>query len=207
MLSMYSIKSLRPPLHLGLTGGIGSGKSTVAQMLVQRGAALVDADAIARQVTAPHGAGIAAITRQFGAQFIGQDGALNRDAMRALVFKDPNAKKKLEAIVHPLVAQETQRQALDAARHGHRAIVFDVPLLVESDSWRSRVDRVLVVDCSVETQIQRVCRRNGWTADAVQSIINVQASREQRLAAADWVIFNEGLDLDELSAKLADVPL
>ncbi len=196
-----------PSLRLGLTGGIGSGKSTVAQMLVQRGAALVDADAIARQVTAPNGAAIAAIAQKFGTQFIGSDGALNRDAMRALVFKDSNAKKELEAIVHPLVAQETQRQALDAARHGHQTVVFDVPLLVESGRWRARVDRILVVDCSVETQIQRVRDRNGWTDDAVQSIIQVQATREQRLAAADWVIFNQGLDIDQLRAKLADVPI
>ena len=193
--------------RLGLTGGIGSGKSTVAQMLVQRGAALVDADAIARHVTAPNGAAIAAIVQRFGAQFLGHDGALNRDAMRALVFKDSNAKRELEAIVHPLVAQETQRQAQDAARHGHQTVVFDVPLLVESGHWRARVDRILVVDCSVETQIQRVRDRNGWSADAVQSIIEVQASRAQRLAAADWVIFNQGLDLDELRAKLADVPI
>jgi dephospho-CoA kinase len=127
--------------------------------------------------------------------------------MRVLVFKDPAAKRQLEAIVHPLVAQETQRQALDAARYGHQIVVFDVPLLVESGRWRGQLDRVLVVDCSVETQIQRVRNRNGWTADAVQSIINVQASREQRLAAADWVIFNQGISLDQLRAKLSDAPV
>jgi dephospho-CoA kinase len=193
--------------HLGLTGGIGSGKSTVAQMLVQGGAALVDADAIARQVTEADGAAIAAIAVQFGAQYIRPDGALNRDAIRTLVFEDFHAKKKLEAIIHPLVAQETQRQALEAAHNGFHTVVFDVPLLVESERWRARVDRVLVVDCSVETQIQRVCNRNNWTADAVQSIIKVQASRAQRLAAADWVIFNQGLSFEQLRAKLADLPL
>ena len=194
-------------LHLGLTGGIGSGKSTVAQMLVQGGAALVDADAIARQVTAAGGAAIDAIAGQFGAQFIRSDGAMNRDAMRALVFNDPHAKKNLEAIIHPLVAQETQRQALDAAHNGHQTVVFDVPLLVESDRWRAKVDRILVVDCSVETQIQRVCDRNNWTSEAVQSIIEAQASREQRLAAADWVIFNQGISFEQLREKLADLPL
>jgi len=204
---MRPLNPATPPLRLGLTGGIGSGKSTVAQMLVQRGAALVDADAIARQVTGPDGAAIAAIASQFGAQFIGPDGSLERNEMRVLVFKDPAAKRQLEAIVHPLVAQETQRQALDAARYGHQIVVFDVPLLVESGRWRGQLDRVLVVDCSVETQIQRVRNRNGWTADAVQSIINVQASREQRLAAADWVIFNQGISLDQLRAKLSDAPV
>jgi dephospho-CoA kinase len=194
-------------LHLGLTGGIGSGKSTVAQMLVQGGAALVDADAIARQVTEPGGAAIDAIADQFGAQFIRPDGAMNRDAIRALVFSDPHAKKNLEAIIHPLVAQETQRQALDAAHHGHQTVVFDVPLLVESDRWRAKVDRILVVDCSVETQIQRVCNRNNWTAEVVQSIIKTQARREQRLAAADWVIFNQGISFEQLREKLADLPL
>ena len=204
---MPTTKCTHPPLRLGLTGGIGSGKSTVAQMLVQRGAALVDSDAIARQVTAPNGAAIATIAQQFGAEFIGPDGALNRDAMRVLVFKDSNAKKALESIVHPLVAQETQRQALDAARNGHQTVVFDVPLLVESNHWRTRVDRILVVDCSIETQIQRVRDRNDWTADTVQSVIQVQATRAQRLAAADWVIFNQGLDLNALRAKLANLPI
>ena len=105
------------------------------------------------------------------------------------------------------MAQETQRQALDAARNGHQTVVFDVPLLVESSHWRTRVDRILVVDCSIETQIQRVRDRNDWTADTVQSVIQVQATRAQRLAAADWVIFNQGLDLNALRAKLADLPI
>ena len=204
---MTPLKLSKAVLHLGLTGGIGSGKSTVAQMLVQGGAALVDADAIARQVTEPGGAAIDAIAHQFGAQFIRPDGAMHRDAIRALVFNDPHAKKNLEAIIHPLVAQETQRQALDAEHHGHQTVVFDVPLLVESDRWRARVDRILVVDCSVETQIQRVCNRNNWTAEVVQSIIKNQARREQRLAAADWVIFNQGISFEQLREKLADLPL
>lgn len=204
---MTPLKRTTPPLHLGLTGGIGSGKSTVALMLAQAGAALVDADAIARQLTDVGGAAMAAIASQFGAELIRADGALNRDAMRARVFNDPQAKKRLEAIIHPLVAQETQRQALDAAHQGHPTVVFDVPLLVESGRWRAKVDRILVVDCTVETQIQRVCQRNGWTADAVQSIIQQQATRAQRLAAADWVVFNQGLSLDQLRAELADLPL
>ena len=196
------------PLRIGLTGGIGSGKSTVGQMLQERGAAVIDADAIARSITAAHGAAMPAIAQTFGADFITPDGALDRERMRAHVFSHPEAKQALEAIIHPLVAQETQRQAQHAIANGHHTLVFDVPLLVESGTrWRSQVDRVLVVDCLEETQIQRVMARNGWKREAVQAIITAQASRTQKLAAADWVIDNEGISLEALRTRVLSLPI
>lgn len=175
-------------VHVGLTGGIGSGKSTVAALLADCGATVIDSDAIAREVTAPGGGAIAFIARQFGAGFITSEGAMDRDAMRQLVFSDAQAKRRLEAIVHPLVGEETARQAAQATS---ACVVFDVPLLVESGRWRQRVDRVLVVDCSEDTQIARVMARNGWTREAVQQVIAGQASRGERLAAADICIYND----------------
>ena len=190
------------PLLLGLTGGIGSGKSTVANRLAQRGAVVIDADAIARSVTATGGAAMPAIRAQFGDAFITADGALDRDRMRQRVFSDPPAKLQLEAIVHPLVGEETARQTRAALATHPSIIVFDVPLLVESAHWRERVDRILVVDCSPTTQVQRVVARSGLDPAAVERIIAVQASREQRRAIADWVLLNEGLTLDELHQRV-----
>ncbi len=129
------------PLRLGLTGGIGSGKSTVAQMLAARGAAVIDSDAIARSVTAANGPAMPAIAEAFGKEFVTPDGALDRERMRALVFSDPSAKLRLEAIVHPLVGLATQAQAQAAIQAGHALLVFDVPLLVESPRWRKLVDQ------------------------------------------------------------------
>jgi len=124
------------------------------------------------------------------------------------VFSLPQAKQALEAIIHPLVAQETQRQAQDALAKGHNTLVFDVPLLVESGArWRTQVDRVLVVDCSEETQIQRVIARNGLSRETVQSIIAAQASRAQKLAAADWIIDNEDISLEALRACVESLPI
>ena len=177
-------------LHVGLTGGIGSGKSTVAAMLADCGAAVIDSDAIARAVTAPGGTAIGPIARQFGAAFVTPEGAMDRDAMRRLVFADAQAKSQLEAIVHPLVGEETSRQA---AKANSACVVFDVPLLVESGRWRQRVDQVLVVDCSEATQIARVMARNGWSREAVQQVIAGQAGRDRRLAAADICIYNDEL--------------
>jgi dephospho-CoA kinase len=194
-------------LRIGLTGGIGSGKSTVGQMLADRGAAVIDADAISRATTASGGAAIAAIAQQFGAEFVTPEGALDRTRMRQRVFADPTARQQLEAIVHPLVQQETQRQCVAALAQGHTVLVFDVPLLVESGRWRSQVDRVLVVDCTEATQIARVMARNQLDRAAVEGIMAAQASRAQRLAAADWVVFNDGLSLDKLREEIAQLPL
>jgi dephospho-CoA kinase len=196
------------PLRIGLTGGIGSGKSTVGQMLQARGAALIDADAIARSVTAAHGSAIPAIAQTFGPEFITPEGAMDRDRMRTHVFRHPPAKQALEAIIHPLVMQEAQRQAQEAIAKGHQTLVFDVPLLVESGArWRTQVDRVLVVDCLEETQIQRVMARNGLSREVIQSIIAAQATRAQKLAVADWVIDNENLNLEVLETCVKSLPI
>ncbi|WP_310626916.1 dephospho-CoA kinase [Limnohabitans sp.] len=194
-------------LRIGLTGGIGSGKSTVATLLVKCGCALVDADAIARHVTAASGTAMTAIAANFGADFVLPNGALDRDRMRAHVFNHPSAKQRLEAIIHPLVAIETERQAQAAVEAGHWTIVFDVPLLVESDRWRTQVDRVLVVDCLVETQIQRVMARNNFLEETVKNIIAAQARRAQRLAAADWVIYNDKLSLQALDKLVSTLSI
>ncbi|MDO8279302.1 MAG: dephospho-CoA kinase [Burkholderiaceae bacterium] len=188
-------------LRIGLTGGIGSGKSTVAAMLAAEGAAVIDADAIARSVTAVGGVAIAPIASEFGPGFITAAGALDRDRMRELAYADTTARKRLEAIVHPLVGEETERQSAQALARGSRCLVFDIPLLVEGGRWRQRLDQVLVVDCPEETQVARVMARSGLTREAVLAIIASQASRAQRLAAADVVIYNEGLSLDALRAE------
>ena len=190
------------PLRIGLTGGIGSGKSTVAQLLVELGATLIDTDKIARQLTEPAGLAIGVLAREFGADLIGPDGALDRSRMRALVFADNGAKQRLEAILHPLIGLETQRQA---AASTAPVVVFDVPLLVESGRWRAKVDKLLVVDCREATQIERVVRRAGWTAEAAQAVLASQASRRQRRASADAVIFNDAIDLPALATEVRAV--
>jgi dephospho-CoA kinase len=182
-----------------LTGGIGSGKSTVASILASAGAAVMDADAISRSLTLPGGRAIPAILAEFGEQLIAPDGAMDRDSMRALVFSNPQSKRQLEAIIHPLVGQVLQEESHAALAAGHACLVYDVPLLVESgDRWRRQVDWVCVVDCEVETQIQRVMRRNQLSRAEIERIISQQASRQQRLSCADAVIFNEGIDLAHL---------
>lgn len=190
-------------VRLGLTGGIGSGKSTVAACLANLGAAVVDADAIARAATAAGGAAIAPIRATFGNKMITPEGALDRQEMRSLVFADASARQRLEAIVHPLVGLETQRQADDAMATGHRCLVFDVPLLVESPHWRKRVDQVLVVDCSEPTQISRVVARNQLDPEAVRAIMQAQSPRLRRLQAADAVIWNDGISLTDLRTQVA----
>ncbi len=192
-------------MRVGLTGGIGSGKSTVARMLVDCGAVLIDADAISRAVTAAGGAAIAPVAAQFGTQAIAADGAMDRDFIRQLVFDDPAARSRLEAIIHPLVGFESLRQAEQAMRAGNACVLFDIPLLVESGRWRQRLDRVLVVDCSEATQVARVIVRNGWTPEAVQKVMAGQASRAARRAAADICLFNDGLQLAELELAVEEI--
>jgi dephospho-CoA kinase len=187
---------------LGLTGGIGSGKSTVSAMLVERGAALIDADANARAVTAPGGAAIDAIRAEFGADALTSEGAMDRARMRALAFSDPAAKRRLEAIVHPLVGALGAQQLEAARRSGSGCVVYDIPLLVESGRWRAQLDAVLVVDCSPGTQVARVVQRSGLSEEAVLAIIAAQAPRAARLAAADTVIHNDGISLDQLREEV-----
>ncbi len=186
--------------RLGLTGGIGSGKSTVAALLVRHGALLVDTDAIARALTAPGGAAMPALQQAFGPACVGADGALDRAHMRQLAFGDATAKARLEGILHPLIGEQAQREAAQAAG---RVVVFDVPLLAESRHWRERVQRVLVVDCSEATQIERVARRPGWTAEAAARVVAQQAPRERRRAIADAVLHNDGVSLAALEAAVA----
>jgi dephospho-CoA kinase len=202
-----------PAWRIGLTGGIGSGKSTVACMLADAGATVIDADAISRQVTAPGGAAIAPIADRFGASAITADGAMDRDVMRRLVFGDSAARLQLEAIIHPLVSQASARQAQLAESAGSTCLVFDIPLLVESGRWRQQLDQVLVVDCEETTQISRVMAReaarpgaaNGWTPETVRKVIDGQASRAQRRAAADLCIYNEGLSLAALGLTVKQI--
>ncbi|TFZ05332.1 dephospho-CoA kinase [Ramlibacter henchirensis] len=192
-------------VRIGLTGGIGSGKSTVLQMLQARGASVIDADAISRATTAAGGSAIPAISRRFGPEFISTDGALDRERMRAAAYADPQARRDLEAIIHPLVGADVERQVQAALQGGTRCIVFDIPLLVESGRWRNQVDKVLVVDCHAATQVARVVARSGLKPAQVETIIAAQAPRALRLAAADIVIFNEGLSLEQLEARVEQV--
>lgn len=192
-------------LRLGLTGGIGSGKSTVAQMLLARGATVIDADAISRQATATLGCAIPAIRSAFGVDFITADGAMDRERMRALVFTDPEVRKRLESIVHPLVGQEIEGQFKQACTRGARCVVFDIPLLVESGYWQGRLDQILVVDCRVETQVSRVMARSNLNETTVHAIVQAQASREQRLKAADVVITNDGPTLEQLRLEVEKI--
>ncbi|MFO1291743.1 MAG: dephospho-CoA kinase [Rubrivivax sp.] len=187
-------------LRIGLTGGIGSGKSTVAAMLVARGLHLVDTDAIARELTQAGGAGIAPIAAAFGAGVIDRAGALDREAMRTLAFADAGAKARLEAILHPLIGEQARARAAAA---GDAPLVFDVPLLAESSPWRARVDRIVVVDCGEAAQIARVAARPGWSEEAARRVIAQQAARARRRAIADAVIHNDGITLAALAAEVA----
>lgn len=180
---------------IGLTGGIGSGKSTVANMLGELGCTMLDADQIARTITQTGGSAIPAIKQAFGNQMIAADGSLNREAMRSVVFAAPAARHTLESITHPLIGHAIA-QAIAAAPAG--TVVLDIPLLVESDRWRKQLAAVIVVDCPVQTQIDRVTARSGWPIETTQSVIRSQASRAHRVAAADAVLFNHGSSLATL---------
>lgn len=190
-------------IRVGLTGGIGSGKSTVAELLARRGATVVDADAISRAVTAPGGSAIDALRQEFGPDFISPEGALDRDRMRQATYADAGVRKRLEAIVHPLVGAESTRQEAVAIAQGAPCIVFDVPLLVESRRWRQKVDLVLVIDCVPDVQIARVVRRSGLDAATVQRIIASQAPRIERLRAADIVVANSEDSRERLANDVA----
>lgn len=184
---------------VGLTGGIGSGKTTVADLFAARGVSIVDTDLIAHRITAPGGLAMHGIAQAFGADYVAADGSLDRAKMRALIFSDDTAKRRLEAITHPLIRAETDRESREAQGV---YLMLVVPLLVESGNWNTRVDRVLVVDCDVETQIARVMRRNGFAREQVEAIIARQASRDARLSAADDVIVNDAATHDALDAQV-----
>ncbi len=174
---------------VGLTGGIGSGKSLVANMFADRGASIVDTDQIAHSLTTPNGAAMPAILAEFGAQMADSHGAMDRAKMRELVFREPAAKRRLEAILHPMIRDATLAAAADASGP---YVMLAIPLLVESGSWKQRVNRVLVVDCPEEVQVARVMARNGLAEDQVRAIMAAQVPRAVRLAAADDVIDNGG---------------
>jgi dephospho-CoA kinase len=183
---------------VGLTGGIGSGKTTVGEMFVSKGADLVDTDAISHQLTAPSQPAIAAIASKFGSEFVAEDGSLDRARMRQLVFSDISARKRLEAILHPLIRQESERQIRES---GAPYIIVVVPLLIESGAYRGMLDRLVVVDCEPETQIRRVMERSALSRNEVLSVMASQVSRQRRLDEADDIIFNDG-DREELRAQI-----
>jgi len=187
-------------LIVGLTGGIGSGKSTVADLLAARGAAVVDTDVIAHELTGVKGAAMSQIAAAFGSSVVRDDGALDRVAMRRLVFSDAQAKSRIEAILHPLIRRESEARCQLAAAAPYVLLV--VPLLVESGTYRQRVDRILLVDCDEATQLARVIARSGLSPEEAQAIMATQASRTERLAVADDVVFNGGTR-DDLNAHLA----
>jgi dephospho-CoA kinase len=177
---------------VGLTGGIGCGKTTVADMFGALGASLVDTDAIAHALTAPHGSAMPAILAEFGPDFATPQGALDRAKMRELVFTDPGARARLEAILHPRIREAT---AAAAALATGPYTIFVVPLLIESGTWRERVTRILAIDCSEATQVARVMARNNLSESQVRAIMAAQVTREQRLANADDVVLNDdGID-------------
>ena len=189
---------------IGLTGGIGSGKTAVSSLLAEFGAGVIDTDLISHQITAPGGKAIPLIAAAFGDDFINPEGALNRAKMRALVFKDTGARQILEQITHPLIQQETVKQAFELAKSKVSYLVFVVPLLIESGMWLKLIDHLVVVDCPEKTQIQRVMRRNNMTRPEVENILNAQTNRNTRLAAANTIIENQG-SLEDL--KLAVLKL
>ncbi|CAN1489837.1 CoaE Dephospho-CoA kinase [Burkholderiaceae bacterium] len=199
--SIHSFTQLKGKIpFLGLTGGIGSGKSSVANFLAKKGAAIIDTDQIAHQITGPDGLAIGAILQEFGAGFIASDGSLNRSKMRELVFSNPSAKRSLENITHPLIRQETLIQAKKAIDRSVPYIVFVVPLLLESGAWTENLDHIAVVDCPDELRIQRVMQRSKLDRATILGIIANQAGREDRLAIANTILNNDG-DLSSLEAQ------
>jgi dephospho-CoA kinase len=194
-------------MRLGLTGGMASGKSTAARILQGLGARLIDTDAIARQLTGPGGAALPAIAAQFGADLVDGDAGLDRARLRERVFRHPELRRALEALLHPLIQQQAEVQAavqadMQADPCGPQTwLLFDVPLLVESRHWRARVQRVLLIDCDEAVQRQRALAR-GWSAAQVEGALAAQATRAQRRQAADAVIDNSALSLEALEMRL-----
>jgi dephospho-CoA kinase len=184
---------------VGLTGGIGSGKSTVSDLFAERGVVIVDTDVIAHELTSARGAAMPAIEAAFGSSVLRADGGLDREAMRQLVFADQTARHKLEDILHPMIRGESDARCRAATAAPYVMLV--VPLLIESGVYRSRVARVLVVDCDENTQIARVMARSGLTVEAVRAIMATQASRAERLAAGDDVVLNDG-DRAQLAERI-----
>ncbi len=196
------LKALKGEIPLiGLTGGIGSGKTAVSNLLGELGAGVIDTDLISHQITAPGGKAIPLIAKEFGDDFIDSQGALDRVKLRTMVFADSNARQALEKITHPLIQQETAKQAFELAKSGVPYLVFVVPLLIESGSWVKLIDYLIVVDCPEETQIQRVMHRSNMTRLDVENILKAQTSRNVRLAAANTVLENQG-SLDELKSEV-----
>lgn len=188
-MSSAAINSISDKLLIGLTGGIGSGKTSVANGFAERGASVIDTDVISRDLTASGGAAITAIRLAFGDTMITSQGAMDRAKMRALVFSDVNQKARLEAILHPMIYNEVVRQTNSATG---LYMVYVVPLLVETGRWNlSNLDRILVVDCDEELQIQRVMQRDGLSEQMVKAIMAQQATRTQRLAVATDIIQNQ----------------
>lgn len=188
---------------VGLTGGIGSGKSAAADILGELGAAVVDTDAIAHELTAPGGAAMAALRAAFGDEVMGANGALDRAAMRRRAFADPAAKARLEAILHPMIRAESERRCAQAQAP---YVVLVVPLLVERGGYRDGLRRIAVVDCAESTQLRRVMVRSGLSEAEARAIMATQATREQRLAVADDVILNDG-DLVALRKRVSQLHL
>ena len=188
-------------LVVGLTGGIGSGKSAAAAEFGRLGATVVDTDAIAHELTQAGGAAVAQVRRLFGDDFVDATGAMDRAKMRALAFRDPAAKKQLEQLLHPMIRAESERRI--AAASGPY-VVHVVPLLVESPGYRQRVTRVLVVDCPQDVQVERVRQRSRLPEEEIRRIVASQAKREERLAAADDVIDNSG-SLDALHKQVREL--
>ncbi len=193
--------------RIGLTGGIGSGKSTLARLLAETGIEVIDADAISRQLTATGGAAMAALARDFGADFVAADGSMNRERMRELVFSQADARLRLQALLHPLISAEIQARQEEIRQKNISLVVIDMPLLVESSYWRRHADRVLVVDCDENTQVRRVVQRSQLKPEQVLDIMAQQAGRAQRLAAADWVVSNDMDGMQALQTQASAIQL
>ena len=187
--------------RIGLTGGIGSGKSTVSGLFAAKGAVVIDSDALAREVVAPGTPGLAAVAEAFGDVVVTADGELDRAALGRIVFADPDRRRRLEEITHPLV--RARAREIEAAAPAGTVVVHDIPLLVETGQ-QDKFDAVVVVDADVETQLRRLAETRQMQSDEARARVSAQASREQRRAAADHVIVNDG-SLDDLRRQVDDV--